>query len=215
MQGISVSMLSPAAVAKVRRALAPGATDSVTRRQAIGSSPLTGVPSAASGWASSAGSAKVRLRPMKARRSVMQSTASTCASTAATKCAAATTGSPCRRGLRAISSARQPGSQRLSTNRLAKAGWASSAFGFDSTGSKYEISSRMRASLPVLCSSTVRSSVSSSGLISTVVRACRPGAAGFELHLVGQEARAVAPAGARRREGGQRGRARGSVCRAR
>ena len=175
MLGISASRLSSAAVAKVSRAVAPAAIVSRTRRQAIGSRPLIGVPSAACGWRSRAGAASVRSRPMKARRSVMQSIDSTWASTAATKCAAATTGSPCNRGLRDISNARQPGSQRFSTNMLAKAGCASSALGSDSTGSKYETSSRVRALLPVLCSAIVRSSVLSSGLISTVMRACRPG----------------------------------------
>ena len=175
MLAYSGSRLSLAAVPKVRLALSPGPIESCTRRQAIGSRPLMGWPSAVQGWACSAGAASVRWRPMNARRSVMQLTDTMVPPcVAARKWAAATTGSPGRRGRRSSSSARQVGSQRVCTKRLAKAGCASSALGLDSTGSKYEISSSVRARSSVLCSVTVRSSVSSSGLISTTVRSCRP-----------------------------------------
>ncbi len=162
-------VLSAAAVAKLSLTIPPAGRRTCTRKPATGSSPLIGEPSASSAWRCMAGCPAVRLRPRKVRRSAMKSTAPTRASESARKCATTMAGSPCKRGLRDSIKARHCGYHSVCKKRLEKAGCASSACGSVSTASKHEITSNAIPALERFCNVTVRSSVSSSGLTSTVV----------------------------------------------
>ena len=131
-----------AVVAKLSRATPPAAMRTFTRRQATGSSPLTGLASVSLAQACAvAGWLRLRLRPKKARRSVMQSSDTMSASASAKKCAADTCGSPCNRGRRLKSNARQGACQVVSIKRFENAGWASSALASANTTSKQDTTS--------------------------------------------------------------------------
>ena len=168
---------SSAAVAKVTRAVRAGrdrqahaqAGDRVqpVDRRAVGRRRLRD---------RAAGVASVRLRPRRrAGRSCSRPTAPA-RRPRPRNAPRATTGSPCRRGLRASSSARQPGSQRLSTKRLAKAGCASSALRVGEHG--LEVRDQLQRAACVAAGVVQRDRAQLGvvlGADQTVVRACRPG----------------------------------------
>ena len=162
-----------AVVAKLSLATPPAGMRTLTRRQATGSSPLTGASCASAAQAcATAGCARLRLRPKNTRRSVMQSSDTMSASACAKKCAADSCGSPCKRGRRVTIKARQDACHVVLIKRFENAGCASSALASASTTSKQEITSYVTARFSRLVTDTVRNSVSSSGLTSTVVVTC-------------------------------------------